>query len=103
MRLKFAPVLADNLMKLVTHYMAARAPRISKVSLRSVSRQAHGDPPFFEKLMAGECSFTIRKYDEMIDWFDTNWPTNTKRPKLVDPRHGPLRRKPVPRKRKVMK
>lgn len=96
MRLPIAPVLADNLIRLARAYMDATKPTNPSVTLQSISRNAHGDPPFFDKLIAGECSVTLRKYDEIIEWFDEDakWPTGYERPKLIDPRHGPLRRKP---------
>ena len=100
MRLPIAPVLADNLVRLAKAYLEATLPTNPTVTLQSISRNAHGDPPFFDKLAAGECSVTLRKYDEIIEWFDekAKWPTGYKKPDLIDPRHGPLRRKTKPKK-----
>ena len=100
MRLPIAPVLSNNLVRLAKAYLEATKPTNPTVTMQSISRNAHGDPPFFDKLAAGECSVTLRKYDEIIHWFDENakWPTGFKKPVLIDPRHGPLRRKTKPKK-----
>ncbi len=89
MKQPIAPVLVQNLIRLATAYFDATAPTNKVVSLASISRLAHGDPPFFDKLIAGECSVTLRKYDEIIAWFDqkAKWPEGYSRPVLVDPRH----------------
>lgn len=78
-----APVLRDNLLGTAEAFAEARGS-----TLDTVSRQAHGDPPFFAKLKAGTCSFTARKYDECMAFFDANWPEGVARPPLTDPRHG---------------
>lgn len=51
-------------------------------SLSTVSRNAHGDIPFFDRLARGSGSFTMRKYVEVMDYFDANWPEGLKRPAL---------------------
>ncbi len=101
MRLPIAPVLSDNLVRLANAYLEATRPTNPSVTLQSISRNAHGDPPFFESLAAGKCSVTLRKYDEIIEWFDekAKWPVGYIRPVLIDPRHGP-KRKPKLKKAK---
>lgn len=73
------PILRDNLLKLATV-----CARIRQIKLNTLSGEAHGDPKFFDKLMAGQCSFTIRKYDSTIRWFDENWPAETPKPAITE-------------------
>jgi hypothetical protein len=78
-----SPVLTDNLIR------SARAlAEANGSSMRTVSRQIHGDPPFFDNLIAGTCSVTLRKYDECMAKFDDKWPENVVRPVLNNPHHG---------------
>jgi hypothetical protein len=78
-----SPVLADNLIRTARAFAAANAS-----SLATVSRQIHGDPPFFDNLIAGKCSFTARKYDECMAQFEARWPAGIDRPPLQDHVHG---------------
>lgn len=67
------PTMRANLLRLAKAYAAARGG----ASLASVSRSAHGDPPFFDRLLIGKGSFTVRKYDEVRAWFAENMPKGT--------------------------
>ena len=64
-------------MILATAYAAATGR-----SLGRVSRLANGDAPFFQRLSEKQGSFTMRKYDEAIDWFKANWPEDIERPEI---------------------
>lgn len=100
MRLKIAPVLSRNLLRLARAYLAAVKQTNPTASLTSISRNFHGDPPFFENLAVGKTTCGLTKYDEIISRFDARWPAGKHHlfPPLEDPRHGP-RRKPA-KKRK---
>ena len=96
MRKKLAPVLSDNLLRLADAYLAVIRPKIKTVSMQSISRNFHGDPPFFDNLRSGKSTCGLTKYDEIIAKFDENWPAGKRHlyPKLTDPRHGPYRKPP---------
>lgn len=101
MRLKIAPVLTENLLRLARAYLAATKKTNPSVSMQSISRNFHGDPPFFEKLAVGACSCTLPKYDEIVSRFDEKWPKGKRNlfPQLNDPRHGPHRKPPKPKRK----
>lgn len=44
--------------------------------LSTVGRHAAGDGSFFVRLPEAEKTFTIRKYDDVIGWFSSNWPAD---------------------------
>lgn len=71
------PVFRDNLLAMARVCAEARG-----VKLTTLSGEAHGDPPFFDRLVQKKGSFTFRKYDEIMKWFAANWPKGVKRPKL---------------------
>lgn len=48
--------------------------RLTKKSLQTVASDAHGDSRFFHKLAGKTGSFTVRKYDEVMRWLESNWP-----------------------------
>lgn len=106
MRNLVSPVLKDNLIRLALAYLKATKETNPHMSLERISRMAHGDPPFFDKLIAGKCSVTLRKYDEAIAWFDdyAQWPEGCVVPELNDTMHGERRVNPdvpPPQPRKV--
>lgn len=93
-----------NILLLAETYCAAikigKAERPLKLS--TLSRRAHGDPPFFDRLKADirrydrighrvgkRGSFTFRVYDQLIRWFGANWPADTEFPPLTDLHHKP--------------
>jgi len=45
----------------------------SGLSPATIGRQAAGDWRFFDR-MADGAGFTVAKYDEVMRWFDANWP-----------------------------
>lgn len=74
-----APKLTKNLLALSSAYVAA-----SGGALSSLSKQAHSDSSFFERLRNGEVSFTARKYDQIVCWFFTHWPDGVGWPAGID-------------------
>lgn len=78
-----ATTLRQNLLTL-----AHECVRLTGESLARVSRRINTDHKFFAKLEANECSFTVRKYDEMIAEFCAQWPEGASMPLLVDPTHS---------------
>ena len=53
---------------------AAAFVAASGLSLATVGRQAANDWRFFDRLANGS-GFTAGKYDEVMRWFDANWPS----------------------------
>lgn len=62
--------LRSHLTSLAAAYCDAR-----KIEMVTVARLATGDWRFFERV-AGGASFTARKYDAIVGWFASNWPTD---------------------------
>lgn len=90
--MRIEPILRDNLLLLARAYAQAR-----DVKMVTISTLAYGEAPFFDMLIEQERleseapdaervgrkgSFTVRKYDEVVAWFDTNWPPGIEKPKL---------------------
>ena len=87
MTLPIEPALRQNMIVLARAYAEAKG-----VKLGTVSAYAHGDTPFFDGLIAqakgkgpGRMSFTIRKYDQVMAWFDANWPDGLEKPFVWQP------------------
>lgn len=81
--------LRDNLIALARAYAKARGNGLS-----SVSTQAAGDGRFFDALAERtgarkandrRGSFTVRKYDQLVEWFSANWPDGVEWPDLTAP------------------
>lgn len=72
-----APVYYRNLILYAQAFAKAAGIKVA-----TVSRRVHSDPKFFDQLKAGKVSTTFRKYDEMMAYFDANWPAGVKRPRL---------------------
>ena len=70
--------LRSNLMACAAAYASARS-----VSLATLGRLAAGDWRFFDRVTAGETTFTARKYDEVILWLSDRWPEGTDWPPEV--------------------
>lgn len=87
--------LRQNLLTLANELV-----RLTGESLERVSRKINTDHRFFAKLAANECSFTVRKYDEMISEFAAQWPEGASMPALIDPTHDsvPVVVSPEPKK-----
>ena len=91
----------ENLIRLAQAYSKAMG-----INIATVSRQAHGDSPFIDGLIArhkrwikdgkppradsdSKGSFTTRVYDRMVRWFIAHWPDGVELPPLNDlsPKH----------------
>lgn len=62
--------LANHLITLGTRFCEARALEES-----TVGRLCAADGRFFSRIRDGK-TFTAKKYDEVVGWFDLNWPAN---------------------------
>jgi hypothetical protein len=70
-----------------TMLTAARAwAKVHRAKLATASWKAFGDSSFFGRLAVGSGSFTVRKYDEVMAWFEDpkNWKTGNVPPDVVD-------------------
>lgn len=65
--MSFEALCKENLLKIAQAY--ARAER---VPLSTVARRCYGNVNFFKLLQRG--SVTIRKIEEVLQWFRDNWP-----------------------------
>ena len=74
------PICRENVVSLASAYAAAQNVKIS-----TVSRMCHSDPKFLEDFAKGAISVTLRKYDAIMEWFDTNWPANVEKPPVQSP------------------
>jgi hypothetical protein len=66
----------DQLLALARGYAEAKG-----IALSTVARKFHGADFFLEEFERGNCTVTLRKYDEMIDALKANWPKGTKLPR----------------------
>lgn len=89
-------------------YMLAIAEEYARANgwvLATVARRLHGDDGFFRKFAAGEVSITLKKYDEMLVSFASDWPEDAEWPKpngmLKTIRTYPRRRRTKSRERKA--
>lgn len=83
------PVLRDNILRLADACQAAWkvGPKSKRIRSSSLSGEFHGDPKFLDKLRGGKCSFTARKYDTAIAWFDEWFASNpdVTKPAITEP------------------
>lgn len=70
--------LRTNLLSCAGTYAAAKG-----IGLPTLARLAAGDWRFFDRLNQNDKTFTARKYDEVIQWFSDNWPSDKDWPKEV--------------------
>lgn len=71
--------LLEHLRKLATIYAEAVGMEPS-----TVAQRAFGDWRFFKRLEETErASFTVRKYDAAVAWFDERWPVGAVWPEGV--------------------
>ena len=54
------------------------------IKLTTLGRLVTNDSPFFARLRDDRGSFTVRKYDEVLQWFSRNWPNETEWPESVE-------------------
>ncbi len=60
--------------------IAGKYAEAAKCGLSSVGRRCRKDSSFFTRISSGEGSFTARTFDDVIEWFETNWPPDSPRP-----------------------
>lgn len=75
--------LRQNLLTLANEFVS-----LTDTTLDRASRQISGDHRFFALLTENRCSFTVRKYDEIIEKFRASWPEGATMPALIDPTHS---------------
>jgi hypothetical protein len=74
-----APKLTKNLLTLAFAHVGATGGALS-----SLSKKAHSDSVFFDRLSRGEISFSVRKYDQIVVWFYRHWPDGVPWPAGID-------------------
>lgn len=83
MAIQISPICRRNVLVLARAYVKRRQPHLK---MSTISSLAHGDPRAFDKLADDKtASITTRKYDEVMAWFDANWPENMERPEIIEP------------------
>lgn len=55
----------------------------SDCALSTVSRRCRNDSGFFHRLADPSKSFTVRTFDEVMQWFSDNWPTHAAWPATI--------------------
>jgi hypothetical protein len=55
-------------------------------ALSTVARRCRNDKAFFVRIANADGSFTVRTFDEVVAWFDANWPEGHDKPNLTLPR-----------------
>lgn len=68
MRFVMETELASNLLALSEAFGPAR-----KLEEATIGRLCAQDGRFFRRIRGGK-TFTVKKYDEVLRWFDANWP-----------------------------
>lgn len=53
------------------------------IGLSSVGRRCRKDSSFFTRIANSDGSFTARTFDEVVAWFDANWPEGHPKPDLT--------------------
>jgi hypothetical protein len=77
--------LRQNLIRCAEVYSDQR-----KIGMSTIGRLAAGDWRFFDRLAAAEVTFTIRKYDGVLQWFSDNWPADADWPAgILRPQQSP--------------
>ncbi|PSJ55789.1 hypothetical protein C7I85_26235 [Mesorhizobium soli] len=49
-------------------------------AVSTIARRCRNDSKFFSRIADTGQSFTVRTYDEVMDWFMKNWPDGKDRP-----------------------
>lgn len=75
-----APILIENMVSLAKAYVSHQ-----KCKFASLSRYAHGDGGFFDKLISGKGGCSLAKYDQVMAWFEDNWPEGLSWPDVWNP------------------
>lgn len=53
-------------------------------ALSTVSRRCRNDSAFFRRISDVDKSFTLRTFDEVMQWFSDNWPHGQEWPEEID-------------------
>lgn len=69
--------LATHLLTLSSRFAAAK-----QLEESTVGRLSASDGRFFSRIREGK-TFTAKKYDEVVAWFDENWPNDVDRPAFL--------------------
>lgn len=77
MRFSMETELASNLLALSEAFGPAR-----KLEEATIGRLCASDGRFFLRIRDGK-TFTVKKYDEVLRWFDANWPDGVAWPKGI--------------------
>ncbi|MBR1193214.1 hypothetical protein [Bradyrhizobium sp. AUGA SZCCT0160] len=88
MEQSFEESCKQNLLKCAEAYAGRK-----EVKLTTLGRIIANDSPFFARLHDDRKNFTVRKYDEVINWFSSNWPDGLDWPSAV-PRPTPSASEP---------
>ncbi len=77
--------LTDNLLRCAAEYVTAKG-----CAEATVAKKAADDSRFFRRLRDGK-TFTVKRYDTVMGWFEANWPENAPWPDDVTrPSEEPL-------------
>lgn len=60
--------------------IAARYARDAGCALSTVSRRCRNDSAFFDRISDRSKSFTVKTFDEVLAWFNANWPEGKAKP-----------------------
>ncbi|MEH2476222.1 hypothetical protein V1284_007666 [Nitrobacteraceae bacterium AZCC 2299] len=71
--------LRSNLIAVATAFADAE-----RCGLSTVSRRCRNDSGFFHRLFDETKSFTLRTFDEVMQWFSDNWPAGAEWPVAID-------------------
>lgn len=74
--------LTNNLITCFDAFVAVTGRKHS-----GVAQVAANDWRFYDRLKQPGVTFTARKYDEIVAWFDANWPEGAERPEAVVREH----------------
>jgi hypothetical protein len=70
--------LRSNLIAVATAFAHAE-----QCGLSTVSRRCRNDSGFFHRLFDETKSFTVRTFDDVLQWFSDNWPPGTEWPASI--------------------
>lgn len=63
-------------------FVAHQYAEAAGCALSTVARRVKNDSSFFARVGDPSLSITIRTFDEVIAWFDANWPEGKEKPCL---------------------
>ena len=86
-------ICRNNLMAIATVYAKATGQ-----SLGAVSKMVYGQSAFLRQFRTGKSTISLRKYDEVIGYFQEAWPPGLPWPTLQDAVFRPKPRKTFPAK-----